>query len=66
MPQPQRSMPSHKTRTIKLLAISARLQTLMINEGITPDELVACAKSVKAGYDSVDIKTQFNPPPRRP
>lgn len=62
MPMPPKPIPSHKTRTIKLLAISARLQTLMINEGITPDELVACAKSVKAGYDSVDIKTQFNPP----
>lgn len=63
MPQPPRPMPSHKTRTIKLLAISARLQTLMINEDITPDELVACAMSVKSGYDSVDIKSHFNPPP---
>ena len=66
MPLPPKPIPSHKTRTIKLLAISARLQTLMINEGITPDELVACAKSVKAGYDCVDIKAQFNPPPRNP
>lgn len=64
MPKPPRPMPSHKTRNIKLLAISARLQTLMINEGITPDELVACAMSVKAGYDSVDVKSQFIPPPR--
>lgn len=64
MPQPPRPMPSHKTRTIKLLAISARLQTLMINEDITPDELVACAVSVKAGYDSVDVKSQLAPPPR--
>lgn len=66
MPQPPRPMPSHKTRTIKLLAISARLQALMINEGITPDELVACATSVKAGYDYVDVKSQFIPPPRNP
>lgn len=66
MPKPPRPMPSHKTRTIKLLAISARLQTLMINEGITPDELVSCAMSVKAAYDSVDVKSQFIPPPRNP
>lgn len=66
MPQPPRPMPSHEKHTIKLLAISARMQTLMINEGITPDELVACAMSVKAGYDYVDIKSQLNPPPRRP
>lgn len=64
MPQPPRPMPSHKTRTIKLLAISARLQTLMINEDITPDELVACAMSVKARYDAVDVKSQLAPPPR--
>lgn len=66
MPQPPRPMPSHKKQTIRLLAISARLQTLMLNEGITPDELVACAMSVKAGYDSVDFKSQFVPPPRKP
>lgn len=66
MPLPPKPIPSHKTRTIKLLAISARLQTLMINEGITPDELVAYAKSVKAGYDCVDIKAKFNPPTRNP
>lgn len=66
MPQPPRPMPSHKKHTIKLLAISARLQTLMINEGITPDELVSCALSVKAGYDSVDVKSQFVHPPRNP
>lgn len=64
MPQPP--MPSHKARTIKLLAISARLQTLMINEDITPDELVACAMSVKAGYDSVGVKSRLAPPPRNP
>ena len=66
MPQPPRPMPSHKTRTIKLLAISARLQTLMINEDITPDELVACAMSVKTRYDSVDVKSQFIPPHSKP
>lgn len=64
MPMPPRPIPRHKTHTIKLLAISKRLQTLMINEDITPDELVACAVSVKAGYDSVDVKSQFMPPPR--
>lgn len=66
MPQPPRPMPSHKKHTIKLLAISARLQTLMINEGIAPDELVACAMSVKAGYDLVDVKSQFIPPHSKP
>ena len=66
MPQPPRQMPSHKKHTIKLLAISARLQTLMINEDITPDELVACAVSVKAGYDLIDVKSQFTPPHRNP
>lgn len=66
MPQPPRPMPSHKKHTIKLLAISARLQSMMINEGITPDELVACAMSVKAGYDSVDFKSNFTPPMRKP
>lgn len=66
MPQPPRPMPSHKNRTIKLLAISHRLQQIMINEDISPDELVACANSVKSGYESVSkTRGEFTPPPKQ-
>ena len=66
MPQPPRPMPSHKNRTIKLLAISHRLQQIMINEDISPDELVACANSVKSGYDAVSkTRDEFIPPPKQ-
>lgn len=66
MPQPPRPMPSHKGRTIKLLGISHRLQQIMINEDISPDELVACANSVKSGYESVNKpRDAFLPPPKK-
>ena len=66
MPHPPKPMPSHKNRTIKLLAISLRLQQIMINEDISPDELVACANSVKSGYDGVSkTRDEFIPPPKQ-
>lgn len=32
-------IPHHKTKNIKLMAIVHRLQQIMVNENLTPDEL---------------------------
>ena len=39
-------IPHHKTKNIKLMAIVQRLQRIMVNENLTPDELVGCAEIV--------------------
>lgn len=46
-------VPRHKKHTLKLLGITSRLQTLMINENLTPDELVSCAEAAKRSYETV-------------
>lgn len=50
-------VPKHKGKTLILLGITHRLQTMMINENISPEELVACAHAVKLSYDSVQSIT---------
>lgn len=53
--------PQHKTHTIKLLAITHRLQMLMINENLTPTELVSCANAVKLKYEAVVSMSAVTP-----
>lgn len=40
----------HNTKNIKLMAIVHRLQQIMVNENLTPDELVGCAEIVRDNY----------------
>ncbi|MFP1529281.1 hypothetical protein ACLB1R_33660 [Escherichia coli] len=58
-----------KTKSIKLMAIVHRLQQIMVNENLTPAELVGCAEIVfRDNYgklDSISRPTQYAPPPRR-
>ncbi|MHA0900782.1 hypothetical protein [Enterobacter ludwigii] len=73
-----REAPRHRTDSIKLMAIVHRLQQIMINENLTPDELVGCAGIVRDNHRKYsDIsKTKSEvfapakgpriPPPRRP
>lgn len=73
-----REEPRHKTDSIKLMAIVHRLQQIMINENLTPAELVGCAEIVRDSYGKcLDISNPKNeifipakgpkiPPPRRP
>ncbi|TBM13016.1 hypothetical protein EYY83_13030 [Hafnia alvei] len=44
---PLREPPRFSSHQLKLNAVILRLQNLMINENLTPDELVACAELVK-------------------
>lgn len=67
MPPP----PVHTSTSIKLMAVVHRLQQIMINENLTPDELVGCASIVRDNHRKYnDISSQksvvIQPPPRRP
>ncbi|EHI7575590.1 TPA: hypothetical protein ACGTP1_003705 [Salmonella enterica] len=62
-------IPQHKTKSIKLMAIVHRLQTIMVNENLTPEELVGCAEIVRDNYgklDNISRPAHYAPPPRRP
>ncbi|EAA7105155.1 hypothetical protein AH191_08690 [Salmonella enterica subsp. enterica serovar Typhimurium] len=61
-------IPQHKTKSIKLMAIVHRLQTIMVNENLTPAELVGCAEIVRDNYgklDNISRQAHYAPPPRR-
>lgn len=63
--------PNHTTKIIKLMAVVHRLQQIMINENLTPDELVGCAGVVRDNHckysDISNPKSDvIQPPPRRP
>ncbi|EIV0093107.1 TPA: hypothetical protein ACHT4B_001361 [Escherichia coli] len=61
-------IPQYKTKSIKLMAIVHRLQQIMVNENLTPAELVGCAEIVRDNYgklDSISRSKQYAPPPRR-
>ncbi|EOX8132280.1 hypothetical protein ACPWK5_002428 [Klebsiella pneumoniae] len=72
-----REIPQHKNNSIKLMGIVHRLQQIMVNENLTPAELVGCAEIVRDNYGRLhDISNQkveaFTPargpiilPPRR-
>ncbi|EEW0034184.1 hypothetical protein [Escherichia coli] len=54
-------IPQHNTKNIKLMAIVHRLQQIMVNENLTPDELVGCAEIVRDNYGKLrDISNQQN------
>lgn len=70
-------IPHHKTKNIKLMAIVQRLQRIMVNENLTPDELVGCAEIVRdncrrfndISRQKIEISRPANmpkQPPRRP
>lgn len=62
-------IPQHEIKNIKLMAIVHRLQTIMVNENLTPAELVGCAEIVRDNYgklDDISRPTHYSPPPRRP
>ncbi|ECD3194708.1 hypothetical protein EZV83_12595 [Salmonella enterica subsp. enterica serovar Typhimurium] len=71
-------IPQHQTKNIKLMAIVHRLQQIMVNENLTPAELVGCAEIVRDNYcrlydiSNPKIETftpargPIIPPPRRP
>lgn len=51
--------PVHTTKSIKLMAVVHRLQQIMINENLTPEELVGCAGIVHDNYRKYnDISNQ--------
>ncbi|UWM62405.1 hypothetical protein [Enterobacter sp. CP102] len=63
--------PVHTVKNIKLMAVVHRLQQIMINENLTPDELVGCAGVVRDNHRKyIDISNTksdvIQPPPRRP
>ena len=71
-------IPQHQTKNIKLMDIVHRLQQIMVNENLTPAELVGCAEIVRDNYcrmcDISNPKIEaftpargpIIPPPRRP
>ncbi|EIW9480305.1 hypothetical protein FYL58_23570 [Klebsiella aerogenes] len=71
-------IPQHKTKSVKLMAIVHRLQQIMVNENLTPAELVGCAEIVRDNYGRLyDIcnpkmaaftpaRGPIIPPPRQP
>ncbi|EBZ7346621.1 hypothetical protein EF396_05730 [Salmonella enterica subsp. enterica serovar Muenster] len=60
-------IPHHKTKNIKLMAVVQRLQRIMVNENLTPDELVVCAEIVRDNYGRLNYigQSRVAPPPRR-
>ena len=50
-------IPQHEIESIKLMAIVHRLQTIMVNENLTPTELVGCAEIVRDNYDKQQADT---------
>lgn len=77
MHKPHKEIPRHRTDSVKLMAIVHRLQQIMINENLTPAELVGCAEIVRDSYGKcLDISNPkievfapargpIIPPPRR-
>ncbi len=48
-----KEVPKYSARELKLMGVSSRLQSIMINENLTPSELVGCAESVRNGYQAL-------------
>lgn len=63
MHKPPRETPRHKNQNIKLMAVVHRLQRLMINENLTPDELVGCAQIVRDNYGRLNDMIRPDPFP---
>ncbi|HEX4500252.1 MAG TPA: hypothetical protein VH187_03645 [Scandinavium sp.] len=70
--------PMHSRKSLRLMAIVQRLQQIMVNENLTPSELVGCAEIVRDNYSRMDeinnpkaarfppARGPIIPPPRRP
>ncbi|WP_374100092.1 hypothetical protein [Escherichia coli] len=60
-------IPQHNSKSAKLMAIVQRLQQIMVNENLTPDELVGCAEIVRDNYGwfSYISQSRVMPAPRR-
>lgn len=61
-------IPKHQTKNIKLMAIVHRLQQVMVNENLTPAELVGCAEIVRDNYErfnDISSPMQYALPARR-
>ncbi|EFE7292899.1 hypothetical protein [Escherichia coli] len=60
-------IPQHNSKSAKLMAIVQRLQQIMANENLTPDELVGCAEIVRDNYGRFSYISQSRvmPAPRR-
>lgn len=48
-----KEIPKYTIKELKLMGISSRLRTIMVNENLTPGELVGCAESVRNGYQAL-------------
>ncbi|MFT8211173.1 MAG: hypothetical protein ACMZI0_12530 [Symbiopectobacterium sp.] len=48
-----KEVPKYTNKDLKIMGISSRLQTIMINENITVGELVGCAESVRNSYQAL-------------
>ncbi|WP_449568536.1 hypothetical protein [Lelliottia nimipressuralis] len=70
--------PIHTRQNIKLMAVVHRIRQIMVNENLTPAELVGCAKIVRDNHGRLydisnpkleaftPVKGPIIPPPRRP
>ncbi|EEY5975647.1 hypothetical protein FJ881_23235 [Escherichia albertii] len=58
---------TYNTKSVRLMAIVHRLQQIMVNENLTPDELVGCAEIVRDNYEHLNYigQSSLAPPPRR-
>lgn len=63
-----REIPQHKNKNIKLMGIVHRLQQIMVNEDLTPAELVGCAEIVRDNYGRLNdiIQPGTFPPAKAP
>lgn len=63
-----REIPQHKNNNIKLMGIVHRLQQIMVNENLTPAELVGCAEIVRDNYGRLNdiIQPGTFPPAKAP
>ncbi|XIC77704.1 hypothetical protein AABD66_17010 [Edwardsiella piscicida] len=77
LPHMRQVPPLHSRKSLRLMAIVKRLQQIMVNENLTPSELVGCAEIVRDNYGRIhDISNPkieafipargpIVPPPRR-
>ncbi|WP_336819398.1 ClpX C4-type zinc finger protein [Cedecea sp. MMO-103] len=49
----------YENKSLKLLGITARLQAIMINQNITPLELVNCASAARLAYTVATGKERY-------
>ncbi|WP_221627861.1 ClpX C4-type zinc finger protein [Serratia marcescens] len=62
---PKKDRSPEAASQLKLKDIARQLQILMLNEGITPEELVSCANAVKSSYDNRLLSPELALSPER-